>query len=84
MQEKEFTPFHAQMDYETNIVEVQYEGDSFDETKAIEYAKESYPSIAGRILYIHPPEEVKGYKNLGVVGIVWPYILSITIFDILK
>jgi hypothetical protein len=57
------------MDYETNIVEVQYDGDSFDVEKAIEYAKESYPSIQGGMVYNHPPEEVKGYKNMGVVGI---------------
>jgi hypothetical protein len=50
-------------------VEVQYDGDSFDVEKAIEYAKESYPSIQGGMVYNHPPEEVKGYKNMGVVGI---------------
>jgi hypothetical protein len=58
------------MDYETNIVEVQYDGDSFDVEKAIEYAKESYPSIKGEVVYNQPPEEVKGYKNIGVAGIV--------------
>ena len=58
------------MDYETNIVEVQYDGESFDVEKAIEYAKESYPSIKGEVVYKHPPEEVKGYKNIGVAGIV--------------
>ena len=57
------------MDYETNIVEIQYDGDSFDVEKAIEYAKESYPSIQGKVVYNHPPEEVKGYKNIGVAGI---------------
>jgi hypothetical protein len=58
------------MDYETNIVEIQYDGDSFDVEKAIEYAKESYPSIKGEVVYNQPPEEVKGYKNIGVAGIV--------------
>jgi hypothetical protein len=58
------------MDYETNIVEIQYDGDSFDVEKAIGYAKESYPSIQGKVVYNHPPEEVKGYKNMGVAGIV--------------
>lgn len=57
------------MDYETNVVEVQFEG-NFDEKKAIEYAKKAYPNIKGKVLYLHPPEEVKGYTNLGVVGIV--------------
>ena len=57
------------MDYETNVAEVQFEGD-FDEEKAIEYAKQAYPSLRGEISYIHPPEEVKGYTNLGVIGIV--------------
>jgi hypothetical protein len=65
---KKFKPFHCQMDYETNVVEVQFEGD-FDEEKAIEYAKISYPSLRGEVLYLHPPEEVKGYTNLGVIGI---------------
>jgi len=64
-----FEPYHCQMDYETNIAEVQYESDSFDAEKAIEYAKESYPSIKGEVVYNHPPEEVKGYKNMGVAGI---------------
>ena len=36
-----FEPYHCQMDYETNIVEIQYDGDSFDAEKAIDYAKES-------------------------------------------
>jgi hypothetical protein len=58
------------MDYETNIVEIQYDGDSFDVEKAIEYAKESYPMIKGEVVYNQPPEEVKGYKNIGVAGIV--------------
>ena len=57
------------MDYETNVVEVQFEGD-FDAEKSIEYAKQSYPSLRGEILYLHPPEEVKGYTNLGVIGII--------------
>ncbi len=64
----EFIPWDSQMDYETNVVEVQYEGE-FDEEKAIEYAKESYPSINGEVLYWTKPDEIKGYKNLGVVGI---------------
>lgn len=63
-----FIPYNAQMDYETNVVEVQYEGE-FNEEKAIEYAKESYPSISGEVLYWVKPDEIKGYKNLGVVGI---------------
>lgn len=57
------------MDYETNVVEVQFEG-NFDAEKAIEYAKLAYPSLRGEISYIHPPEEVKGYTNLGVIGII--------------
>jgi hypothetical protein len=64
----EFIPFHTQMDYETNVVEVQYEGE-FNEEKAIEYAKESYPNINGEVLYLSKPNETKGYINLGVVGI---------------
>ena len=63
-----FNPYHAQMDYETNVVEVQYEGE-FDEEKAIEYAKESYPDIEGVVLYWTKPDEIKGYTNLGVIGI---------------
>lgn len=57
------------MDYETNVAEVQFEG-NFDAEKAIEYAKLAYPSLRGEISYIHPPEEVKGYTNLGVIGII--------------
>jgi hypothetical protein len=64
----EFIPFHTQMDYETNVVEVQYEGE-FNEEKAIEYAKESYPSIEGIVIYNYPPNMFKGYENMGVVGI---------------
>ena len=63
-----FNPYHSQMDYETNVVEVQYEGE-FDEKKAIEYAKESYPNIEGEVLYNYPPNMFQGYKNMGVVGI---------------
>ena len=63
-----FNPYHSQMDYETNVVEVQYEGE-FDEEKAIEYAKESYPNIKGEVLYWTKPNEIKGYTNLGVIGI---------------
>jgi hypothetical protein len=73
MQEKKFTPFHAQMDYETDVVDVQFEGDYVDErdrAEAIRYAKESYPSLQGKILYSYPPSEVKGYNNMGLVGIV--------------
>ena len=56
------------MDYETYIVDVQYEGE-FNEEQAIKYAKLSYPSVEGKIQYIVKPNEFKGYKNLGVVGI---------------
>lgn len=65
---KEFDPWHSQLDYETNIVEVQYDGE-LNEEKAIEYAKQSYSQIEGIIIYNFPPDEVKGYKNCGVIGI---------------
>jgi hypothetical protein len=64
-----FEPFHAQIDYETSIVDVQYEGKLLNPEEAIEYAKESYPSIKGEIIYNYPPEKNKGFDNLGVIGI---------------
>lgn len=64
----DFNPYHAQMDYETNVVDVQYNGE-FDEEKAIEYAKKSYPSIEGIVVYYIKPNEIKGYENLGIVAI---------------
>ena len=64
----EFNPYHAQMDYETNVVDVQYNGE-FDEDKAIEYAKQSYPNINGRIVYHSKPNIFNGYENLGIIGI---------------
>ena len=66
--ENNFDPFNAQMDYETNTVEVQYEGE-LNKEEAIEYAKQSYPSIQGIIMYNYPPDVVKGYINNGTVGI---------------
>lgn len=68
MTNTEFSPWHAQMDYETGIVEVQFEGD-WNEEKAIAYARESYPSLAGKILFLYPPSESKGYLNPGLAGI---------------
>jgi len=56
------------MDYETGIVEVQFEGD-WNEEKAIAYARESYPSLVGKILFLYPPSESKGYLNPGIAGI---------------
>ena len=50
----DFNPYHAQMDYETNVVDVQYQGE-FNEEKAIEYAKQSYPSIEGKVVYYSKP-----------------------------
>lgn len=64
----DFNPFHAQIDYETNIVDVQYEG-GFDETLAVEYARKSYPNLLGVVVYQYEPDEIKGYKNMGVIGI---------------
>jgi hypothetical protein len=69
---KEFKPYHAQMDYETDIVDVQYEGDydrECDNMEAIKYAKQSYPQLQGIIIYSYPPSEVKGYNNVGIIGI---------------
>jgi hypothetical protein len=69
---KEFTLYHAQMDYETNIVDVQYEGD-YDEDNhkmiVIRYAKESYPNLQGVIVSFCPSSESKGYSNMGIIGI---------------
>ena len=58
------------MNYETGIAEVQYYGDEFDADEAIVYAKRSYPDLKGEILYNVAPDEVYGYKNPGVVGII--------------
>lgn len=56
------------MDYEINVVDVQYEGE-FNEEKAIEYAKQSYPSIEGEVVYHGKLNIFNGYKNFGVIGI---------------
>ena len=63
-----FEPYHAQMDYETNVVNVQYDGE-LNAEKAIEYAKQSYPSINGKVVYYSKPNIFNGYKNLGIIGI---------------
>ena len=63
-----FNPWHSQLDYETNIVSVKYDGE-LNEEEAIKYAKHSYPQIEGIIIYNSPPNMVKGYKNFGDVGI---------------
>jgi hypothetical protein len=65
---EDFDPYHAQLDYETNIVDVQYYG-KLNEKEAIKYAKQSYNNIEGIIVYNSPPNNIGGYENLGVVGI---------------
>lgn len=69
MENRNFNPYHCQMDYETNIAEVQYEGD-FNKDLAIKYAKESYSNIKGEIVYHELPTESKGFTNLGIIGII--------------
>lgn len=68
LNENLFDPIHAQKDYETDIVEVQYEGE-YNEELAIKYAKQSYPDLQGIIEYHYPPENVKGYTNPGIIGV---------------
>ncbi len=69
---KEFRPYHSQIDYETGIVDVQYEGDydiEYDRVKVMEYVRESYPNVQGLVQYIYPPSESMGYFNVGIIGI---------------
>jgi hypothetical protein len=63
-----FNPYQAQLDYETNIVEVQYDGE-FNEVEAIKYAKQSYPSIEGIVIYNYPPNMFMGFTNPGIIGL---------------
>ena len=49
-------------------MDVQYQGE-FNEEKAIEYAKQSYPSIEGKVVYYSKPNIFNGYENIGVIGV---------------
>jgi hypothetical protein len=64
-----FEPFQAQIDYETSIVDVQYEGKFTDPKEAIEYAQRNYSSVKGEIIYHYPPDKIKGFDNFGIIGI---------------
>lgn len=62
-----FEPIHCQKDYETDTITVQFTG-KFDNVKAWEYLKLSYPSFEGRdIVAFSEPSNFRGFVNMGEV-----------------
>jgi hypothetical protein len=60
-----FEPVHCQKDYEADTVTVQFAG-IFDDVKAWEYLKQSYPSFEGRdIVAFSEPSKFRGLENMG-------------------
>ena len=45
---KKFEPFHCQMDYETNVVEVQFEGDFDEEIRPLSMLRSPIRASEGR------------------------------------